>query len=217
MPLLAAGFEKQTGIHIAVSYGSSSSLAAQITNGAPIDVFFSADYSYAERIVAANLTDRPEPVVYAIGVLVLWERKDGPFQPLTLDALSSPALKSIAVTNPITAPYGMSAMQAMRHMQLYNQVSPHMVLAENVAQAAEYASTGNTQLAFISLTLAKSPKLAQLGNYIPIPSNGYPEIRQCTVVMRNSTHHAEGRSFLDYVLSGPVQAQLPNYGLNPHP
>ncbi|HEY0308608.1 MAG TPA: molybdate ABC transporter substrate-binding protein [Acidobacteriaceae bacterium] len=213
MPLIAAGFEKETGIHVAVSYGSSSSLAAQIINGAPTEVFFSADYSFAERVVAANLTDTPAPILYAKGTLVLWERKDGPFQPLTLTALTNPALKSVAVANPLTAPYGMAAVAAMKHLHVYEKVVPHFVQAENVAQAAEYADTGNSQLAFISLTLAKSARMTQTGTYVVIPDSQYPEIRQCAVVMRKAAHPAEGRRFLEYVLSGPIQAQFAQFGL----
>lgn len=213
MPLIAAGFEKETGIHVVVSFGSSSSLATQIINGAPTDVFFSADYSFAERVVAANLADSSSPVLYAKGTLVLWERKDGPFQPLTLDALTNPALKSIAISNPRTAPYGLAAELALKKMHMYAKAVPHFVQAENVAQAAEYADTGNTQLAFISLTLAKSPHMMQSGTYVLVPLSQYPEIRQCAVVMRKSEHHAEARQFLEYVLSGPIQAQFAQYGL----
>jgi len=213
MPLLAAGFEKETGIHVEVSYGSSSELTAQILNGSPMDVFFSADYTYPERLVAANLTDAPAPVMYAKGSVVLWERKGGPFEPLGLDALSNPGLRSVAITNPLLGPYGRSAVEALRRMQIYDKVVPHFVLAENVAQAAQFASTGSTQLAFISLTLAKSPEMMQRGNYILMPTTQYTEMRQCAVVMRNSGHHAEGRKFLEYVLSGAIQAQLSNYGL----
>jgi len=213
MPLLAAGFEKETGIHVEVSYGSSSELTTQILHGAPMDVFFSADYTYPERLVAANLTDAPTPVMYAKGAVVLWERKGGPFEPLGLDALSNPALKSVAITNPLLGPYGRSAVEALRRMQIYDKVVPHFVLAENVAQAAQFAATGNAQLAFISLTLAKSAEMMQRGNYILMPTTQYTEMRQCAVVMRSSAHHAEGRKFLEYVLSGPIQAQLSNYGL----
>jgi molybdate transport system substrate-binding protein len=213
MPLIAAGFEKETGIHVAVSYGSSSSMAAQIINGAPTDVFFSADYSFAERVLAANLADTPSPTLYAKGTLVLWERKDGPFQPLTLDALTNPALKSVAIANPLAAPYGLAAVSAMKSLHVYEKVASHFVKAENVAQAGEYADTGNTQLAFISLTLAKTDHMTQRGTYIVIPSSQYPEIRQCAVVMRKSEHHAEGRRFLEYVLSGPIQTQFSQYGL----
>ena len=213
MPLLAEGFEKETGIHVEVSFGSSSSLATQIVNGAPMDVFFSADYTYPERVVAANLTDKPEPEMYAKGAVVLWERKDGPFQPLTLDALSNPGLKSVAIANPLTAPYGLAATEALRHMQIYDKVLPHLVQAQNVTQAAQFADTGNAQLALISLTLAKSAHMMERGNYVPLPTTAYTEMRQCAVVMRSSAQHAEGRKFLEYVLSGPIQAQLSNYGL----
>jgi len=212
MPLLAAGFEKETGIHVEVSYGSSSGLATQIINGAPMDVFFSADYTYPERVVAANLTDRSEPEMYAKGTLVLWERKDGPFQPLTLDALSNPVLKSVSIANPLTAPYGLAATEALHKMQLYDKVAPHLVQAQNVAQAAQFAGTGNAQVAFISLTLAMSPEMVQSGSYVVMPTTAYTQMRQCAVVMR-SAHHAEGRKFLEYVLSGTIQSQFAHYGL----
>jgi molybdate transport system substrate-binding protein len=215
MPLIAQGFEKETGIHVEISYGSSGNLATQIINGAPMDVFFSADYSYPERVVAANLTDEPTPTLYAKGKVVLWERKDGPFQPLGLDALTSPALQSVAITNPLLGPYGRAAVEAMRRMMIYDKVVPHFVLAENVAQAAQFAFTGNTQLAFISLTLAKSPEMMQRGNYVLMPTTQYTEMRQCAVVMRDSAHHAEGRKLLEYVLSGAIQSQLENFGLTP--
>jgi len=213
MPLLAAGFEKETGIHVEVSFGSSSELATQIINGSPMDVFFSADYTYPERLVAANLTDRSEPEMYAKGAVVLWERKGGPFEPLTLAALSDPALKSVAIANPLTAPYGLAATEALRHMQVYDKVAPHLVQAQSVAQAAQFADTGNAQLALISLTLAKSAHMMANGNYVPMPTTAYTQMRQCAVVMRNSGHHDEGRKFLEYVLSGPIQAQFSNYGL----
>lgn len=213
MPLLAKGFEKETGIRVEVSYGSSASLMTQILNGAPMDVFFSADYSYPERLVAANLTDEPSPTLYARGKVVLWERKDGPFEPLGLEALSNPGLQSVAITNPLLGPYGRAAVEALRRMMIYDKVVPHFVLAENVAQAAQFAATGNTQLAFISLTLAKTPEMMQRGNYVLMPTTQYTEMMQCAVVMRHAAHHAEGRKFLEYVLSGPIQAQLENYGL----
>ncbi len=166
-------------------------------------------------VVAANLTDKATPELYAKGAVVLWERKDGPFQPLGLDALSSPALKSVAITNPLLGPYGRSAVEAMRRMMVYDKVVPHFVLAENVAQAAQFAITGNTQLAFISLTLAKSPEMMRQGSYVMMPTTQYTEMRQCAVVMRSSAHHVEGRRFLEYVLSGVIQAQLEGYGLTP--
>jgi molybdate transport system substrate-binding protein len=215
MPLLAAGFEKETGIHVEVSYGSSAALATQIVNGAPMDVFFSADYSYPERVVAANLTDQPTPELYAKGKVVLWERKDGPFQPLGLDALSNPGLQSVAITNPLLGPYGRAAVEAMRRMMVYDKVVPHFVLAENVAQAAQFAISGSTQLAFISLTLAMSPEMMQRGSYVLMPTTQYMEMQQCAVVMRNSAHHVEGRKFLEYVLSGTIQSQLEGFGLTP--
>ncbi len=137
----------------------------------------------------------------------------GPFQPLSLDALSNPELKSVAIANPLTAPYGLAATESLRKMQIYDKVAPRFVQAQNVAQAAQFADTGNAQLALISLTLAMSPEMVQSGSYVVMPTTAYTQMRQCAVVMKNSAHPAEGRKFLEYVLSGIIQSQLAHYGL----
>lgn len=215
MPVWTAGFEKATGIKVAVSYGSSSMLATQIINGAPMDIFFSADYVFAEQIVAANLADTSEPKAYAKGTLVLWARKDSHFQPLSLNALSDPKLKSLAVANPDHAPYGRAAVAALQGMKVYANAAPHIVQAENIAQAAQFVESGNAELAILSLTIASSQHFQDIGSYVYIPTYAYPEIRQTAVVIRKSAEREAAHKFLDYVLSGPVQAEMPKFGLQP--
>jgi molybdate transport system substrate-binding protein len=216
MPALADAFEHTSGIKLIVSFGSSSTLATQILNGDPADLFLAADFSFPEKIVAAGLADTPEPVPYARGTLVLFARKDSPFQPLTQNTLSDKRIQTLAIADPQHAPYGMAAEQALTTLRLLDQLKPHLVVAENIAQTAQFVESGNAQLGLISLTLASSPHMKDVGTFLRLP-NVYPEIRQCAVVMKKSEHRADAHIFLDWLLSPPVQSNLQKYGLDPVP
>jgi len=215
MPAIAAAYENATGIHLNVSFGSSSELATQILNGQSADLFLAADYTFPEKIVADNLADTSAPVAYARGVLVLWARKDSPLQPLTQTTLQNDRSSRLAIANPDHAPYGRAAVAALTWMKLYDQLKPQLVVAENIAQTAQFVESGNAQLGLISLTLASSAHFQQIGSFIRIPRTSYPEIRQCAVVMRNSSHRAEAHAFLDWLRSSQIQQNLSKYGLEP--
>ena len=215
MPSFAAAYEKATGVHLNVSFGSSSTLATQILNGQFADLFLAADFSFPEKIIAANLADTTAPIPYARGALVLWARKDSPLQPLTQTTLQDAKFSRLAIANPDHAPYGRAAVAALTWMKLYDQLKPQLVIAENIAQTAQFAESGNAQLGLISLTLASSNHFQQLGSFIRIPRTAYPEIRQCAVVMRNSPHRADAHAFLDWLRSPPIQQNLTKYGLEP--
>ncbi|HEY5057126.1 MAG TPA: molybdate ABC transporter substrate-binding protein [Acidobacteriaceae bacterium] len=215
LPALAEQFEHESGIKIVASYGSSATLTTQIQNGAPADLFLAADYSFPEQIVAANLADSPAPVPYARGALVLWARKDSPLQPLTQNTLRQAKFTSLAIANPEHAPYGRAAVAALTWMKLYDTLKPKIVQAENVAQTAQFVESGNAQLGMISLTSASTAHMQQVGSFIRIPTQTYPEIRQCAVVMLKSQHAADAHHFLDWLRSSAVQQTLPKYGLDP--
>ena len=217
MPTLEEAFEHATGIKLVVSFGSSSTLATQIQNGDPADLFLAADYSFPENIVAAGLADSPSPIPYARGTLVLWARKDSPLQPLTQNTLRDGKFTSLAIANPDHAPYGRAAVAALTWMKLYDQLKPRIVVAENIAQAAQYVESGNAQLGLISLTAASTDHFKQIGSFVRLPQVTYPEIRQCAVVMKNSAHRADAHAFLDWLRSPAVQQNLPKYGLDPAP
>jgi molybdate transport system substrate-binding protein len=217
MPSLAAAYEHATGIRLNVSYGSSSTLVTQILNGEAADLFLAADFSFPEKIVAANLADTPQPVPYALGSLVLWARKDSPVQPLTQNTLHDAHFSRLAIANPDHAPYGRAAIAALTWLKLYEQLKPQLVIAENVAQAAQFAESGNAQLGMISLTLATSEHFQEIGSYIRMPPSSYPQIRQCAVVLRNSAHRTEAHAFLDWFRSHAIQQNLTKYGLEPAP
>ena len=215
MPALADAFEHATGIKLIVSFGSSATLATQILNGDPADLFLSADYSFPERIVAANLADTHDPIPYARGSLVLFARKDSPFQPLDQNTLRNPSIQSLAIADPLHAPYGLAAERALMAMHIYDQLKPHLVIAENIAQAAQFVESSNAQLGLISLTSASTQHLRQLGTFIRIQRGTYPEIRQCAVVMKKSEHRSDAHAFLDWLRSPPIQRNLSGYGLDP--
>lgn len=212
MPTLAEAYQHATGITLNISYGSSATLAAQILNGEPVDLFLSADYIFPEKIVAAKLADERDPEPYAKGTLVLWARKDSPLQPLHLEALTDPRVKSVAIANPEHAPYGRAAVSALMKLKLYEQVKPKFVTAENIAQTGQFVDSGNAQLGLISLTMAMSDRFKQDGTYVLVPTV-YPEIRQCAVVLAASPRRAEAHAFLDWLTSSAIQENLPKLGL----
>jgi molybdate transport system substrate-binding protein len=213
MPVLSQAYEHATGIKLVVSFGSSSTLATQILGGAPMDIFLGADFVYPEKVVAAGLADGSAPTAYAKGSLVLWTRKDSGLLPLSVERLTDPRVKTVAIANELHAPYGRAAAEALRKMKMYDAVSPHFVVGENITQTAQFVESGNAQLGLISLTAASSPHFKEIGTYVLVPTTQYPEIRQYAVVMKNSDRKAAAHAFLDWLLSSAVQGNLPSLGL----
>ena len=214
MPALAQEYEKQTGVKLEVSFGSSSALATQIINGSPMDVFLGADFSFPEQVVAANLADEAAPVPYATGTLVLWARKDSGLAPLSVDRLLAPNITRIAIADEFHAPYGRAAYAVLDGMKLRDKLKPKIVTAENVAQTAQFAESGNAQVAFISLTLASTDHMKQIGTFERAPKI-YPPLRQCGIVIKSSHHLAGAHKFLDWLTSRKIQESLPRFGLDP--
>lgn len=214
MPVLAQRFEQKSGIRLVVITGSSGTLSTQILNGAPVDLFLGADFVYPEKIVAAGLADSKAPVSYAKGSLVLWARKDSRAQPLSIEQIGRPAVTRVAIADALHAPFGRAAASALDHLRLAAAVRSKLVVAENVAQAGQFAESGNAQVAFVSLTLASSEHFKQIGSYVLIPQSQYPEIRQYAVVLAKG-HPREAHVFLDWLLSSEIQRELPKIGLEP--
>lgn len=215
LPVLADRYEKETGIKLITSYGSSGNLTTQILNGAPMDLFLGADFVFPEKIVAAGLADGTAPTQYARGTLVLWARKDSPLQPISLDTLLDKRVTSVAIANDLHAPYGQAAVAALKRMHMYDQVKPHLVIAENIAQAAQFVESGNAQLGLISLTTASSKRFQAEGTYVRVPKSSYAPIVQCAVVMVKSDRRAQAHAFLDWLLKPEIQALMGTMGLEP--
>jgi molybdate transport system substrate-binding protein len=215
LPPILAEFEQQMHVHVDASYQSSATLATQIQNGAPFDLFMAADLSFPQRVIAEGLADTDKPLTYARGTLVLWTRNNSPLRQLSVDTLRDPALKALAIANPEHAPYGRAAVASLRNLGLYDQLKPKLVIAENIAQAAQYADSGNAQAGLISLTSALSERLKANGHYIAMPRDSYPPILQGAVVMKDSSNRAQAHQLLDFLMSPTVQKELEARGLEP--
>jgi molybdate transport system substrate-binding protein len=213
LPALIDQFEKQTNKKVDASYASSATLATQILNGGPFSLFLSADLSFPQKVVDAGLADSTAPVPYARGTLVLWARNDSPVQPLSMDSLRSPSLRTVAVANAEHAPYGRAAKAALEKMGLTEALKSKLVVAENIAQTAQYADSGNADVGLISLTSALTPRLSSSGKYVEIPEDDYPPILQGAVVLKHGADAAEAHQFLDFLLSPPIRKQLTERGL----
>jgi molybdate transport system substrate-binding protein len=212
---LAVRYEAKTGTKVLLSFGSSGNLFSQIQNGAPFDLFFSADEDYPKKLAAAGAVDSSTLRTYAIGHLVLWLPKASPLDPATLQmkVLTDPSVSRVSIANPQHAPYGRAAMAAIEHYGLRDKVANKLVYGENVSQAAQFVQSGNAQAGLIALSLAKSPAMASAGKYWELPTDSYPELRQAAGVVSASKQKVAAQAFLDYVLSPEGSAILHKAGL----
>ena len=215
LPPLLTAFHQQTGIQVLASYQSSATLATQIIEGAPFDLFLSADMSFPQRVITAGKAEGAAPILYARGTLVLWTRNDSGITNLSLEALRETAIRSIAIASPEHAPYGRAAQAALQHSNLLAAVQSRLRIAENIAQAAQYVDSGNAQVGFISLTSALTPRLRADGHYIAVPAQDYPAILQGAVIMRGTKNALAARRFLDFLQSPGIAQTLANSGLEP--
>jgi molybdate transport system substrate-binding protein len=216
---LAERFGQNTGNKVILTVGASGNLYSQITNGAPFDVFFSADEEYPKRLAEAGLADARSLRSYAIGHLVLWVPNSSPFDPgkLQMELLTESAVKRIAIANPQHAPYGRAAMAALEHYGLKTTVADKLVLGESVSQAAQFVQSGNAQAGLIALSLAKSPAMESTGKYWELPLDTYPELRQAVAIVSASKEKKTAQAFIDFVLSPEGSAVLRKFGLTPPP
>ncbi len=218
LPEVLARFEQTTGVHAETSYQSSATLTQQILNGAPFDLFLAADTGFPQRVVDAGLATETKPVPYARGTLVLWARKDAVVlggAPLTLAVLRDPALKSVAIGNPEHAPYGRAAQAAIAAMQLSAALGPKLRIASNIAEAAQYADSGNAEVGFLSLTGASTANLRADGSYVFVPEATYPPIVQAAVVLKRGADAADAERLLQFLATPPIREFLAQRGLLP--
>jgi len=217
-PVLAARFERETRHKVDVSFGSSGNFFAQIQNGAPFDVFFSADIAYPRQLQSSRLTVSGTLVEYARGRIVLWARNDANLDlSRGLAILTEPRVRRIAIANPEHAPYGRAAVAALQHEQLYERVRSKFVLGENISQAAQFAQSGNADAGLIALSLALAPAMRDVGRYLDIPESFHPPIEQAAVVLSNSRQPDVARQFLRFLRRADSQQTLKDAGFMPPP
>ena len=215
MTEIAANFEKATGCSVRVSVGSSGNFLSQIENGAPFDVFFSADIEYPKKLAADGLAAPGSTYLYAMGKIVLWTREDSHVDlNRGLGALRDPAVKKIAIANPRHAPYGRAAEEALRRSGIYEAVKDRLVLGENISQAAEFVESGNADAGIVALSLVLSPALKDKGRVWAIPENLYTPIQQGAVILRGAPNGQGARQFLDFIKAPAIAAVLEQYGFS---
>jgi molybdate transport system substrate-binding protein len=213
LPVIAAQFEKETGQRVRLTFGSSGNFFTQIQNGAPFDVFLSADIDYPRRLEGSGEAERGSVHEYATGHLVLWTRKDSGIDLRRgLTVLADARVRRIAVANPEHAPYGRAAIAALRHEELYERVRDKFVLGENISQAAQFAESGGADVGLLALALALSPALKSSGTYIDIPESWHPPIAQAAVVLSSSRQKPLARQFIDYLKKPDTLRILQSYG-----
>jgi len=216
LPQLVETYTRKTGQAVKLSFGSSGNLANQIRNGAPFDVFFSADEDYPQQLIAEGLASKDTLYGYAVGRLVLWVPGDSPLDlsKLGMKALLDPSVKKISIANPAHAPYGRAAEAALRHFGIYDQVASRLVLGENVSQAAQFVESGNAQAGLIALSHALAPTLKDKGRYWTVPLDAYPTLNQAAVVLSRSKQQDAARKFLDFLRSPEAASLLSAYGFS---
>ena len=209
---LASTFEKQTGTSVKISFGSSGNFANQIANGAPFDMFFSADLGYPRHLEEAGLTEPGTLYHYADGKIVLWAREPRFDVTRGLFLLVDPGIRKIAVANPQHAPYGRAAVAALQHEHLYDKVQNKLVFGENISQTAQFVDTGNADVGIVALSLLLAPTMQGKGKYFLIPDSDYPPIEQGCVVLKSAKNKALAQQFLAFVKQPQTVALLRKYG-----
>lgn len=193
--------EGATGAAVDYSIGSSGSLSAQIANGAPFDVFLSADTGYPRKLAAAGDADPDSLVVYALGTLTMIGAPDLPLAQ-GIKLLSTPAVRRIAIANPDVAPYGRAARAALQAAGVWDALQPKLVIGENVAQVAQFVRSGNVQIGFVGASHVEAGKRSW-----PVTSSLYPPIEQAGVVTARGRANPLAARYLRF-LAAPTGRQV---------
>ena len=206
-------FEKTTGSHVKLTLGSSGNFYAQIQNGAPFDLYFSADIGYPKKLEEAGLTLPGSLYPYAVGRIVLWTG-NGLRLDLSkgLEVLRDPTIKKIAIANPKHAPYGRAAVAAMEHFKVYDQVKDRLILGENISQAAQFIESGACDIGIIALSLALAPTMQTRGTYWEVPAAAHPHLEQGAVILKQSKNPEGAKQFLEFIKGPHGQEVMKRYG-----
>jgi molybdate transport system substrate-binding protein len=210
---IVAEFEKTTGNHVKLTLGSSGNFYAQIQNGAPFDLYFSADIAYPRKLEEAGLTVPGSLYQYAVGRIVLWTGNGSHLDfSKGLEILRESTIRKIAIANPKHAPYGRAAVAAMEYSKIYDQVKDKLVLGENISQAAQFVESGAADVGIIALALALAPPMQAAGHYWEIPADAYSPIEQGAVILMGGKHQEGAKAFLSFVQGPEGQTMMKRYG-----
>ncbi len=199
-------------IQMRFTYGSSGQFVQQISNGAPFDLYLSADVQYARDLIDAGLAREDALFIYALGRLAVWTTRDDLSTPLDVASLAQPDIAKVAIANPRHAPYGRAAISALDRAGVLAAVEPRLVLGENVAQAAEFVATGAADAGIVALSLLFSGALSDQGTWREVPIDAHDRIEQGGVVLTNAIDRDAATAVAEVMQSPAGKEILRSYG-----
>lgn len=202
-------YEKETGVAIELVISSSGKLTAQIKEGAPYDIFLSADMEFPEALYKAGITVET-PKIYGYGKLVLWTMRD--FDLKKKDILLSPEVKTIAIANPKVAPYGSAAISAMKFSNQYEKAENKIVYGESISQVSQYIFSQTADIGFTAKSVVLSPEMKNKGKWIDVDAKAYSPIAQGAVLLKAARNKAATEKFYKYLYSEKAKAVFRKYG-----
>jgi molybdate transport system substrate-binding protein len=209
-PALATLFEQQTGQRVELSFGASGLLTKQLEQGAPFDMFASANVRFVDELVTSKVCNGATKAPYARGHLVIWSKHGVVAPPRSLAELSDPRFVRIALANPENAPYGKAAKQALEKAGLWSALAPRIVYAENIRQTMQFAESGNAEVALVALSLVVDN---HAGTSLPVDEAMHAPIDQALVACNRGKNPAGGRAFAAFVNSPAGRERMRRYGL----
>ncbi|GAB3743124.1 molybdate ABC transporter substrate-binding protein [Spirosoma lituiforme] len=210
MEPLREAFQKQSGVQIESIVSSSGKLTTQIQQGAPFDVFLSADMEYPNALHQQGLTTS-QPIVYAYGSLVLWTLSELPLS-ADLRVLQNPLVRHIALANPETAPYGAAAVSLLKYRKMLASLQPRLVYGESIAQVNQYVLSGAAEVGFTAKSVVLDPALKGRGHWIDLPPPGYSPIAQGVVVLKRTDQPKAAQQFVQFLKTLAARRLLQQYG-----
>lgn len=212
---LAAAFAQEVpGAEVRTSLGSSGNFYAQIKNGAPFDVFLSADMKYPAQLAQDGAADHATLKPYAIGRIVLWSLDPRFNLSQGMRVLNDERIARFAIANPDVAPYGRAARNALMTLGFWDAVKLKLVLGDNIAQTAQFIQTGNAQVGIVSYATVLAPKVKGMGSYYLIPDDGVPPIEQGAVITRHGAANPLAPRFMQFLHSPAARAILLRHGFS---
>jgi len=208
---MGAAYEEETGRPVTFNFAASGQLAQQIEQGAPVDLFVSANTAYVEELAAKGRVLPDSVQTYARGRLTLWTRADASLPIETVEDLLDPKVERVSIANPEHAPYGVAARQALQTAVVWEVIQPKLVMGENVRQALQYAETGNVDAALVPLSLS----ITSEGKWTLIPEDLHAPINQALGVVADSPRQDQALDFAAFITSAQGQAILGEYGFAP--
>ncbi len=206
MQAIASAFEKDTGHSVQASYGATGQFYAQISNGAPFEVFLSADDSTPAKLEKEGQSVDGSRFTYAIGKLVLWSPKDGVVDDRGA-VLEKGDFKHLSIANPKAAPYGLAATQTLAKLGLSDALKGKIVEGQNITQALQFVSTGNAELGFVALSQVYKDGQITSGSAWVVPETMYEPIRQDALILKKGATNPAAKALVDY-LKGPKAAEI---------